>query len=79
MPASGERLYGGFARGLEAVRRIAAVTEGKIDRPYPRLAMVSQTLNSAIRPTICPSAITSYWVGFPVGCSTRSVMYRLGE
>ena len=27
-----------------------------------------------IRPTICASAITSYWVGLPVGCRNRSVV-----
>jgi hypothetical protein len=31
-------------------------------------------LDSVIRPTICASAITSYWVGLPVGWRNRSVI-----
>jgi len=41
-PASGKCLHGGFARSREAMRRVAAITEGKIDRPYPGPAIVSE-------------------------------------
>ena len=40
--ASGERLQGGLARRLEAMRTIVPFIEGKIDRPYPGPAMVSK-------------------------------------
>ena len=39
-PASGERLHGEIARGLEPVRLIMTFREGGIDRPNARLPMV---------------------------------------
>jgi hypothetical protein len=41
-PASRERLHRSLSRGRKAVHRVAAVTEGKIDRPYPGRTMVSE-------------------------------------
>ena len=41
-PASRERLHRSLSRGRKAVHRVTAVTEGKIDRPYPGLTMVSE-------------------------------------
>jgi len=38
-PAAGERFHRGLARRLEAVRLIAAFTEGEVDRPHPGLGM----------------------------------------
>ena len=42
-PASRERLHRSLSRGRKAVHRVTAVTEGKIDRPYPGRAMVSES------------------------------------
>jgi hypothetical protein len=58
VPASGECLRGGIARILEAMRRIVPFM-GRQDRSSN---WSWRALNSAIRPTICPSAIT--WLGF---------------
>ena len=48
-------------RAQRAFVGLTLIRKGKIDRPYPRLATVpGSALNSAIRPTICSPATTSY-------------------
>ena len=49
VPASRERLHRSLSRGRKAVHRVTAVTEGKIDRPYPGRAMVSESAEQRVQ------------------------------
>ena len=48
-PTARERLHRSLSRGRKAVHRVTAVTEGKIDRPYPGRAMVSESAEQRVQ------------------------------
>ena len=69
-----------FAKDCIAASRVAAkpctgsrpsLKGRSIDHTH---GLFRRALTSEMRPTICPSAITSYCVGLPVGCNSRSVI-----
>ena len=74
VPAAGERLHGGFQRRLEAMHPLMAGTEGEVNRPDPRLPMVSESVEQ--RNPADDVCVLDHFVlrGISVGCSSRSVM-----
>jgi hypothetical protein len=76
VPASGNGLHRRFARSLNAMPRMAAVTtKRKTDRPEPRFVRPPR---SAMRPIISAFAITSYWFAWCWLCVPERAGNSLG-
>jgi hypothetical protein len=73
-PAASECLHRRVACGLEAMHRIMAVTKGKIDRPYPRLVMVSERVR--LRDTAHDLCVRDHFVLGGTSCRLQEYMGR---
>jgi hypothetical protein len=67
-------MHRSLSRGRTAVHWVTAVTEGKIDRPYPGLTMVSERAGQ--RDPANDLCVRDHFVlgGTSVGCRSRSVI-----